>query len=451
MRFLLALVALLAFVAPVVRAADWVVLVAGSNTYGNYRHQADTCHAYQISKKWGVPDSQIIHMAYDDIASSPSNPFPGKVFNKPTAKGTAGVDVYAGCKIDYKGNDVTAKNFLAVLTGNSSAVPAGKPVLKTTANDRVFIFYSDHGATGIVAMPVGDYLYADDLNKALQTMYDNKMYSKLVFYLEACESGSMFENILPANINVYATTASNAEESSWGTYCAPDDMVNGVEVGSCLGDLYSVNWMENSEAAGEQESLASQFTIVVNETDMSHVMEYGVTTFTTLPIGDFQGNLDTEVSHKNHRKLPELEGKSSTKVDSRDIPLHTAYNNYMRTLKGLEPNEFTDKAANDLVTIIQQRQQADRMFSSISLSLATPTMDASRLFSPVNGRISGTQCQKNAAQAVRDYCGGFNDYSLKYFRVIVNACMLPSMDEDGTTLINSIKTVCDKLVRPVIA
>jgi legumain len=26
----------------------WAVLVAGSNTYSNYRHQSDVCHAYQI-------------------------------------------------------------------------------------------------------------------------------------------------------------------------------------------------------------------------------------------------------------------------------------------------------------------------------------------------------------------------------------------------------------------
>ena len=25
---------------------NWVLLVAGSNTYGNYRHQSDVCHAY---------------------------------------------------------------------------------------------------------------------------------------------------------------------------------------------------------------------------------------------------------------------------------------------------------------------------------------------------------------------------------------------------------------------
>jgi legumain len=26
----------------------WALLVAGSNGYDNYRHQADICHAYQV-------------------------------------------------------------------------------------------------------------------------------------------------------------------------------------------------------------------------------------------------------------------------------------------------------------------------------------------------------------------------------------------------------------------
>jgi legumain len=79
------------------------------------------------------------------------------------------------------------------------------------------------------------------------------MYQELVFYLEACESGSMFDGILPSNINIYAVTAANPFESSWGTYCPPDDMVNGVEINSCLGDLFSVNWMEDSDKANIQK------------------------------------------------------------------------------------------------------------------------------------------------------------------------------------------------------
>lgn len=51
-------------------AANWAVLVAGSNGWYNYRHQADVCHAYQILHKNGIPDSNIIVMMYDDIAKN---------------------------------------------------------------------------------------------------------------------------------------------------------------------------------------------------------------------------------------------------------------------------------------------------------------------------------------------------------------------------------------------
>ena len=33
------------------KASHWAVLIAGSSGYGNYRHQADVCHAYQIMIK----------------------------------------------------------------------------------------------------------------------------------------------------------------------------------------------------------------------------------------------------------------------------------------------------------------------------------------------------------------------------------------------------------------
>jgi hypothetical protein len=59
------------------------------------RHQADACHAYQIVKKNGIPAENIITFMYDDVASDPANPFPGKLFNAPTAAGTPGKDVYA--------------------------------------------------------------------------------------------------------------------------------------------------------------------------------------------------------------------------------------------------------------------------------------------------------------------------------------------------------------------
>lgn len=33
-------------------------------------------------------------------------------------------------------------------------------VLTSTANDKVFLNFADHGGAGLIAFPVGDYLYA---------------------------------------------------------------------------------------------------------------------------------------------------------------------------------------------------------------------------------------------------------------------------------------------------
>lgn len=200
-------------------------------------------------------------MMYDDVAHDSENPFPGQLFNKPD-----GEDVYKGCKIDYKGEDVTPKNFLHVLKGESDAVK-GKKVLKSTKSSKVFVNFADHGAPGLIAFP-SEELYADDFIDTIKTMHKTSMYDQMVIYIEACESGSMFDNKLPTDINVYATTAANDSESSWAAYCTPNDKVQGKNIGSCLGDLYSVNWMEDTEANKVgSETLATQFKTIVKKTD----------------------------------------------------------------------------------------------------------------------------------------------------------------------------------------
>jgi hypothetical protein len=91
----------------------------------------------------------------------------------------------------------------------------------------------------------------------------------LVIYIEACESGSMLENLLPNNINVYGTTASNAEESSYACYFD-------AKRNTYLGDVYSVVWMEDSDAEKiDQESLFQQYLVTQQKTNTSHVMQYG--------------------------------------------------------------------------------------------------------------------------------------------------------------------------------
>jgi legumain len=411
----------------------WAVIIAGSNTYQNYRHQADACHAYQIAKKNGIPESNIILLAYDDIADSRSNPFPGKVFNKPD-----GPDVYAGCKISYSKKDVTKDNFLKVLTGDTSA---SGPVLKSTANDRVFVYFADHGGVGILGVPTGaagGYIHAADVNKALNTMHSKGMYKELLFYVEACESGSIFKGLLTAP-NVVAVTAANAKESSWGYYCPPQDKVNGKRIGSCLGDEFSIRWMEDSDVANfKSETVQQQITKVTGLVAKSHVQQFGdMSTIGAEALGEFEGADASLTSLAINASSFQSSGNSEFAVNSRDIEVHLAYYE-MHRAETMEQKRATQTA---LTRVLAKRQEADDMF----MRIATVAMDGdeTKAQAMIDGDLESlgdVQCHVHSLQVVADNCGPLNDYTMRYSRLFANLC--DSMASPFVNIDNAVKEVC---------
>lgn len=414
-------------------AANWAVIIAGSKGYGNYRHQADACHAYQVVKRNGVPESNIVLMMYDDVANAKENPFPGKLFNKPTAAGEDGVDVYKGCKADYTGPKVTGDRFLAVLTGD--AQKAGGKVLKSTSSDKVFVNFVDHGGPGSIEMPDGKLLYAKDLMKALTEMHQKKMYERLVFYMEACNSGSMFDKLLSANMSIYATTAANPKEPSWGTYCPPHDKVNGKEMHSCLGDLYSVNWLEDSDKAAEQqkETLEQQFKLVQQETNKSHCMEFGDKTFSSDKIHDYQGGsnevvqpITPPVDEEAARQLKDISA-----VPMPDIQLVQKFYAYLRASPRVR-----DAQAKALIEEIQQREAADQLFAKLAAEVSG---DTSGKVLEAHMPVTQHECQQEATDGVMGVCGRFSSYSLQYTKTIVNLC---EMGHAPATIVAAARKLC---------
>lgn len=244
-------------------AASWAVLAAGSSGYSNYRHQADLCHAYRILRRGGFPRHRIIAMAVDDVATADRNPFYGKLFNAPDPMGP-GTDVYAGCHLDYRGADVTAANFLGILLGNGTTGGNGR-MLDTTPDDHVLVFYTDHGGDNKLCFPgpggamCGDELHADEFQTALRTMHGQQRYGKMVIFIEACRSGSMLSD-LPDDLDIYGVTAVPGGMDSLAVYCFPgESVVNGTGLGTCLGDLFAVYWMEALQRGRANETLSHLF------------------------------------------------------------------------------------------------------------------------------------------------------------------------------------------------
>nr|XP_027188394.1 vacuolar-processing enzyme-like [Cicer arietinum] len=154
----------------------WAFLVAGSNGFENYRHQANVCHAYQVLKSGGLKDENIIVMMFDDIAYHPKNPKRGVIMNRPN-----GPNVYRGVPKDYTGNNVNPRNFFAVLSGNKSATIGGSgKVLNTNSHDSIFIYMSGHGAVHVFGLINKGDIWAADLVNALKKKHAALAYKKMV-------------------------------------------------------------------------------------------------------------------------------------------------------------------------------------------------------------------------------------------------------------------------------
>ncbi|GJW89061.1 vacuolar-processing enzyme [Tanacetum coccineum] len=164
----------------------WAVLVAGSNEYYNYRHQADVCHAYQILKRGGLKDENIVVFMYDDIANHEDNPKPGVIINSPK-----GHDVYAGVPKDYTGVSVTASNFYAVLLGDKKSVKGGSgKVVASKPNDRIFVYYSDHGGPGTLEEKYGELLSPEKQSSNGETLEEQYKTVKVRTYNHNSSEGS---------------------------------------------------------------------------------------------------------------------------------------------------------------------------------------------------------------------------------------------------------------------
>lgn len=407
---------------------NYAVLVAGSNTYPNYRHQSDIFHHYHILVDRGINPDNIIVFAYDDIANNSRNPFPGKVFNSPK-----GIDVYEGVVIDYFGKDVTPENFIAAITGDADSVSAKdrrttKKVLTSTENDNVYIYFSDHGSDNSISFP-SKYLYSDELNSALLTMYEKRMYKELVFYLEACHSGSMFEKLLPKNISVYATTAANPDESSYAEYCSYQAKVNGTLIGSCLGDEYSCRFMEDIESRPgdklKEYTMQEQYEYLVKVVEGSHVMQYGDLEIAKKSIYEFVNAQVQRVSRWIKKLLPPLKSRPNTLKINND--------NYRLEWYRMQAETANDPTAEDeYYDEVYEEGRVYKIFELFRNKFQLP---------PRNHKDKiDFDCYRKVSDAYADICGTLIDRDFKYMTNIANFC---TRGINPRRAIRAFKTICD--------
>ena len=193
---------------------NYAVLVAASEGWKNYRHQADVLGMYHYLKTRGYDDDHIILIMADDIASNERNPLQGVVRRE-----VDGENLYDDVQIDYKLGDLTLDNLKQILTGEPSKT---YPVtLGSSANDNVLFFWSGHGTQmGWTWKDTEDL----DANFARQMFADMK-FRKMFAIIETCYSGGVAQGctgipglLMMTAANPYETSKADAFDNELQVY-----------------------------------------------------------------------------------------------------------------------------------------------------------------------------------------------------------------------------------------
>uniref|UniRef100_A0A4W3JYN5 Peptidase C13 family protein n=1 Tax=Callorhinchus milii TaxID=7868 RepID=A0A4W3JYN5_CALMI len=121
-----------------------------------------------------------------------------------------------------------------------------------------------------------------DFMDAIKKMAERKQFGKMVIYLTACHSGSMFKS-LPNNIKVYAVTSAAPDAVCYGSNF---DKKRNVY----LSDEFSESWMKHCNSVNLSETtLEAQFRDMKEHTKSSKIQQYGDLTLLQEKLICFQG------------------------------------------------------------------------------------------------------------------------------------------------------------------
>jgi len=278
-------------------------------------------------------------------------------------------------------------------------------------------------------------LHKADLQSTFDTMHSKNMYKKLTFYLETCESGSMFEGMTTPG--VYALSASSPTESSWGTYCGSDAMVNGKSIGSCLGDLFSVSWMEDSDVEDlTSETLQQQSDEVTTATSKSKVMQWGDLSFQSDKVSEFQGD-KASVGNSS----PSKKGES---MSAREVDLKQAYDNYARATTSKERLA----AGEELQQVIADQLEVEAAFSRFLEILYPGDSDKHHAMRHGKTPANHRDCELATREAFvqNGKFDAYTGFALQFQRVIVEACADQAANGSNKDLVSAAKQACSSSV-----
>lgn len=184
---------------------NWALLVAGSDSWSDYRHQADVLAMYWTLRRHGYDDDHIILIEEDNLADNIQNYYGGNVHNE-----VGGANLRENAHVDYYLNELNSSDIHNILLGiQTSRTPF---VIDSDRDDNIFVFWCGHGNHDELLYG-NKAVSASELDGWLTDLERNNRYRKLLFTIETCFSGSVAQ-ACENHHGVLFITAANADETS---------------------------------------------------------------------------------------------------------------------------------------------------------------------------------------------------------------------------------------------
>lgn len=163
---------------------NYALLVATSENWINYRHQADILSLYKKLKSFGMDDDHIILIIEDNLAKNPMNPVPGTIIDY------NGNPIHENVIVDYKTSELFPEDLDSILTGKKSErLPY---VIKADSTQNVFVFWSGHGTPEGLAWPQDNEKFTQEhMQGIIEKMSSEKRFRKMLWMFETCHAGNI--------------------------------------------------------------------------------------------------------------------------------------------------------------------------------------------------------------------------------------------------------------------
>lgn len=185
---------------------------------------ANTLSLYRTVKRLGIPDERIILMLADDMACNSRNKYPAQVFNNENHR----LNLYGdNVEVDYRGYEVTAENFLRVLTGHhETSVPRSKRLLSDEGS-HILLYMTGHGGDEFLKFQDSEELQSHDLADAVKQMKEKRRFKELLIMVDTCQAATLFNQLHSSG--VLAIGSSKKGENSYSHHLDSDVGVSVVD------------------------------------------------------------------------------------------------------------------------------------------------------------------------------------------------------------------------------